>query len=34
VPAAQREKELLLEQKWPFEGEGPNVEQEDLPKRQ
>jgi len=31
VPAEQREKQLLLQKKWPFEGEGPNVKQEDLP---
>jgi len=32
VPKAQREKELLLNQKWPFPGEGKEVPQEDGPK--
>ncbi len=32
VPKAQREKELLLNQKWPFPGEGTEVPQEDGPK--
>ncbi len=32
VPKAQREKELLLNQKWPFPGEGAEVPQEDGPK--
>ena len=34
VGPEQREKQLLLEQKWPFEGEGPKVQQEDLPPKQ
>jgi len=32
VPKAQREKELFLNQKWPFPGEGKEVPQEDGPK--
>ena len=31
VPAAQREKDLAIEQKWPLDGEGPEVQQEDAP---
>ena len=32
VPKAEREKELLLNQNWPFPGEGKEVPQEDGPK--
>ncbi|HWY67726.1 MAG TPA: FG-GAP-like repeat-containing protein [Terriglobales bacterium] len=32
VPKEQREKEVLLERNWPFESEGPNVQQEDAPR--
>jgi hypothetical protein len=31
VSAEAREKEILIEKNWPFEGEGPNVQQEDGP---
>jgi hypothetical protein len=31
VAAEVREKEILIEKNWPFEGEGPNVQQEDGP---
>ena len=31
VSAEVREKEILIEKNWPFEGEGPNVQQEDGP---
>ena len=33
VPKEQREKEILLDTKWPFEGEGPKVEQDEAPKK-
>ncbi len=32
VPKAVREKELLLDENWPFPGEGPVVKQEEAPK--
>ena len=32
VPKAEREKELILNQNWPFPGEGAEVPQEDGPK--
>ena len=31
VSAEVREKEISIEKSWPFEGEGPNVQQEDGP---
>ena len=31
VPKEQREKEVLLERNWPFQSEGPQVQQEDVP---
>ena len=31
VASAMREKEILIEKHWPFEGEGPDVQQEDGP---
>jgi hypothetical protein len=31
VSAEAREKEILIEKNWPFEGEGPSVQQEDGP---
>ena len=34
VPRAQREKEILLDTNWPFPGEGPEVKQEEEPKKQ
>jgi hypothetical protein len=33
VPEAQREKEILLDNNWPFPGEGPAVKQEEEPKK-
>jgi hypothetical protein len=33
VPKEQREKEILLDQNWPFPGEGPVVTQEEEPKK-
>ncbi len=33
VPKAQREKEILLDTNWPFPGEGPNVPQDEEPKK-
>ncbi len=33
VPKAQREKEILLDTNWPFPGEGPQVKQEQEPKK-
>ena len=33
VPKAQREKEILLDTNWPFPGEGPQVKQEEEPKK-
>jgi hypothetical protein len=32
VSKDQREKELLLDKNWPFQGEGPEVKQEEAPK--
>lgn len=34
VPKEQREKEILLNKDWPFPNEGPNVPQEDGPRKQ
>jgi hypothetical protein len=33
VPKAQREKEILLDTNWPFPGEGPQVQQDEEPKK-
>lgn len=33
VPKEQREKEILLDTKWPFPGEGPEVPQDEEPKK-
>jgi hypothetical protein len=33
VPKAQREKEVLMETNWPFPGEGPQVQQDEEPKK-
>jgi hypothetical protein len=33
VPKAQREKEILIDTNWPFPGEGPQVKQEEEPKK-
>ena len=33
VPKAQREKEILLDTNWPFPGEGPQVPQDEEPKK-
>jgi hypothetical protein len=33
VPKVQREKEILLDTKWPFPGEGPDVPQNEEPKK-
>ncbi|MGH9600556.1 MAG: FG-GAP repeat domain-containing protein [Terracidiphilus sp.] len=33
VPKAEREKEILLNTNWPFPGEGPEVQQENEPKK-
>jgi len=33
VPKAQREKETLLDKTWPFPAEGPEVKQENEPKK-
>jgi hypothetical protein len=33
VPKAQREKEILIDTNWPFPGEGPQVTQEQEPKK-
>ena len=34
VPKAEREKEILLDTNWPFPGEGPEVPQDEEPKKQ
>jgi hypothetical protein len=34
VPKETREKDLLLDKNWPFEGEGLTVKQEDGPPKQ
>jgi len=33
VPKEQREKEILLDKNWPFPGEGPEIKQEEEPKK-
>ncbi len=33
VPKAQREKEILLDTNWPFPGEGPQVQQDEEPRK-
>ena len=34
VPKAEREKEILLDTNWPFQDEGPQVPQDEEPKKQ
>ena len=34
VPKEQREREILVDTNWPFPGEGPEVQQDEEPKRQ
>jgi hypothetical protein len=33
VPKEQREKQILIETNWPFPGEGPQVPQDEEPKK-